>query len=391
MNKTMVLLAGIGGYGAGYLNEMLDAKEPSFILAGVADPFASGSSRFDELNKRGIKIYKTPKDFFADGGRAELTVIASPIHTHYPYIIDCFENNSSVLCEKPITGNISRLDDLIAREEKSGLFCAVGFQACFAGDTLELKKDIMAGVYGKPVSFKAIHMTRRGDKYYRRNNWAGRLTVEGETILDSPLNNGCSHDLQIMLFLLGEKMNSSAEISSVKAELWQGRQDIENFDAAALGIKTSGNVTGYFYTAHCVDTFGNGPIGEMVFEKAKILRNEKPFSGLCAYSLQDNKLIKSYSEFGKEPELKKLYDSLESTGTGVPPIVTLKTVRSHLNCVDYAAKTPVRKVPAEKLASGVNTMNENEKDPFYYIPGLKEAFLRCYAENALPSEIDFEI
>ena len=226
MKKTNVLLAGIGGYGANYLKELLEAKDPPFVFAGAADPFAETSPGYKELKERGIPVYKTPDEFFNAGGKAELTVIAAPIHTHYPYTITCFKNKSNVLCEKPITGDMSRLDDLIAREKESGLFCAVGFQACYSLDTLEIKKDILAGKFGRPLMLKSHNLTRRGDRYYSRNSWAGKLTFEGETILDSPLNNGCSHDLQLMFFLLGEKLNSSAGIEKTEIELWQGRPDI---------------------------------------------------------------------------------------------------------------------------------------------------------------------
>jgi len=387
MNKIQVFLAGIGGYGANYLREFLDAKDPPFAFAGAADPFAENSSRYAELKERGIPVYKTPDEFFSAGGKADLTVIASPIHTHYPYIISCFKNRSHVLCEKPITGDLSRLDELIAQEKESGLFCAVGFQACFAPDTLELKKDILAGMFGKPVKFKSHNLTRRGDKYYSRNNWAGKLVVEGETILDSPLNNGCSHDLQLMFFLLGNELNGSAEITSAEIELWQGRPDIENFDASALSVTAAGGVPVLYYTAHCVEVMG-GPMGEFQFEKAIIKRNENHDSGYTAYF--SNGETKTYNEpdvFKKTGVSVKFHDCLESVKTKIPPVCTLKTVRSHLKCVDFAAKSHVIKVPKEKLESGTN----EEGDKFYFIPGLSRAFYKGYEENVLPSKTGFKI
>jgi predicted dehydrogenase len=151
MDKIPVLLCGIGGYGALYLNEILDSEDDSFTLAGVADPFAASSPRLPELEKRGVPVFKGPEEYYASGGRGGLAVIASPIHTHYPYILTGFKYGSNVLCEKPITGDLARLDDLIAKEEASGLFAAVGFQLSFSRNTQLLKEDIMKGLFGKPL------------------------------------------------------------------------------------------------------------------------------------------------------------------------------------------------------------------------------------------------
>lgn len=382
MEKIKVLLAGIGGYGTRYLDEFLDRNDGSFEFSGVADPFAAASPRFEELKARRIPVYKSPAEFFAEK-RADLTVIASPIHTHYPYILTCFENKSRVLCEKPVTANLAELDELIEKEKQSGLFAAVGFQLCFSRDVLALKKDILDGLFGKLCEFKALRCPRRGTKYYRRNGWAGKLSFEGRDVLDSPLQNGCAHELLNMLFLSGNEMNKSAAVESVEAELWQGRPEIENYDAAALRLKTSGGMNVLFYTAHCIEEFSLGPLGEYRFEKAVVRWGEKPGSGFTAHF--NNGRVKSYDEMDKGNPLQKFYDALEAVRSGVPPVCTLETARPHLQCVTKVQQFPVKKIPPEKIAQG----SSEDGDIFYYIPGLSKAFLRAYEENALPSETGF--
>jgi predicted dehydrogenase len=392
MEKVKVLLAGIGGYGAGYLNEFLAdescrpelfwAADGSFELAGVADPFAAASPRIEDLKARSIPVFQSPAEFFAEK-RADLAVISSPIHTHYPYILTCFENGSNVLCEKPVTASLAELDELIAQEKKTGLFAAVGFQLCFARDVLALKRDILDGIFGRPLEFKALRFARRGTKYYRRNGWAGKLCFEGCTILDSPLQNACSHDIQIMLFLLGEDMKQSASVESVEAELWQGRPDIENYDAVALRLKTGNGTRLHFYTAHCVEESTAVPLGEYRFEKALVRWGGTPDAGLTACF--DNGTIKSYSGISQEKRFQKLYDTVEAVRSGIPPFCTLETVRSHLHCVNLVQQFPVKKVPVEKLTQ----VNADDGEAFFYVPGLRDAFARAYVMNALPSEIGF--
>ena len=153
MEKVQILLLGIGGYGAQYLHEFLDGNDTSFELAGVVDPFAASSPRFGELAVRSIPIFQSPEKFFAEQ-RADLVIISSPIHTHYPYILTSLGEKSRVLCEKPVTASLAELDELIAQEKKTGLFVAVGFQLCYSRDVHALKKDIMSGLFGKPLEFK---------------------------------------------------------------------------------------------------------------------------------------------------------------------------------------------------------------------------------------------
>ena len=389
MGKVRVLLIGIGGYGQGYLRELLSGNDPSVELAGVADPYASSSLRLDELKARNISVYKNPLDFYVEnrtGSRAaDLAIISSPIHTHYAYAISCMLYGSHVLCEKPVSGSLAELDALMAAEKKLGLFAAVGFQLCFSRDVLALKQDILDGLFGKPLEFKALFLPRRGTIYYNRNNWAGKLHYEGSTILDSPLQNACAHELLNMLFLLGNEMNRSAAMESLEAELWQGRPDIQNYDAAALRIKTETGVRVLFYTAHCVKQLFTGPMWELRFENAVIKRGPPPDMNYTA-CFNDGR-IKTYSGIDKGSPLQKLYDCADAVHTGIPPVCTMETARSHLHCVISAQQYPVQKVPPEILAMGT----DDDGDVFYYIPGLKDAFLSAYEKNALPRENGFNI
>ena len=91
---------------------------------------------------------------------------------------------------------------------------------------LALKKDILDGRFGKPVYMKALHAMRRGDKYYARNGWAGRIEVKGCAVNDSPFNNACAHQFQVMTFLLGDQMERAAELAEVQAEPYKGKVDL---------------------------------------------------------------------------------------------------------------------------------------------------------------------
>jgi predicted dehydrogenase len=356
----------------------------------VADPFAASSPRFGELKARSIPVFRTPAEFYAEK-RADLAVISSPIHTHYPYILTCFEHGSHVLCEKPVTASLTELDELIAKEKKSGLFAAVGFQLCFSRDVLALKRDILDGLFGSPVEFKVLRFPRRGTKYYRRNRWAGKLNFEGRVILDSPLQNSCAHEMHHMLFLLGDEMQRSAAVESVEAELWQGRPDIENYDAAAVRLQTGSGVKLLFYTAHCIEESTSGPLGEYRFEKALVrwgpATHSFAFSSDSDFTAHFNDgRVKSYGSKEERNDFRKLYAAAEAVRSGVPPVCTLETVRPHLQCVTMVQQFPVKKVPPKKLIQETS----EDGDTFFTVPGLAKAFFQAYEKNVLPSEIGFD-
>jgi len=384
MDRIRVLLAGVGGYGGRYLEEFLRADNTVFELVGAVDPFASSSRLYEELKNRHIPIYKTPSDFFLKK-KADLAVISSPIHTHYPYVITCLENESNVLCEKPVTASLEELDELIALEKKSSFFVAVGFQLCFSQDLIALKQDILDGLFGRPLEFKALRFLRRGTRYYKRNNWAGKLQFEGKLILDSPLQNGCSHEIEAMLFLLGSEMHQSSAVDSVEAELLQCRPDIENYDAAAVRFRSCTGTKILFYTAHCVEESTPEPLGEFRFEKALIRWNGTPNSGFTAFL--NNGGIKNYNSDDRDKDnvYQKLHETARAIRNGIPPVCTLETVRPHTQCVTLVQQFPIAKVPPEKITQSVT----EDDGVFFYVPNLMETFFQAYEKNSLPSEIGF--
>ena len=385
MKKIQVLQIGAGGYGARYLDELLKSKtginDCSYELAGVADPFAASSRHFDELKVCSVPIYNSPDEFYYEK-RADLAVIVSPIHTHAEYIRTCLKNGSNVLSEKPVTGSLEEHDRLIELERESCLFVAVGFQDCFSPDVLALKQDILGGLLGSPLYFKLLRLNGRGTKYYNRNVWAGKISLQVEKIFDSPLQNAHAHDLQNMFFLLGDEMDSSVKLESAEAKLWQGNPYIENYNAVAVRFITSRGVDVFFYTAHCTDEDMPAPLAEYHFDKAVVKWQDW---GITAHF--NDGTIKRYSE-GRVNSLQSFYSALEAVITGSTPACTLKTARSHTHSVNLVQEFPIIKIPRENL---IESDAERSKaispgGTYFTIPGLGEALIRSYEEKTLPSE-----
>lgn len=378
MDKVSVLLIGIGGYGENYLKEFLQKDIPNAYLKGIADPFASKSTYYDEILNRGIPIYASPEDFYAKSC-ADLVVISSPIHTHCDYITTALKHESSVLTEKPVVISTAKLQSLIELEKTSKGFVAVGYQQCYARDVLTLKQDILDGVFGKPIRMRSLRIMRRGDKYYSRSAWAGKLSFHGEYVFDSPLANACAHQVQNMLFLTGTAMDDASDISDVQGVLYKGRPDIENFDACALRITLTSGVPTYYYTAHAADAKKIGPIGTYEFEKGSIEED----TGTFIAKMKDGS-IRDYSKIDKGLPMQKLYDAIEAVLSGIRPHCTLSASIPHVKIVIMTEKLPVylRYDAVRRII---------EDDAYYAIPGLEDLYLDCYRNWKLPETNNNEI
>ena len=148
MAKVKVMLAGIGGYGTGYLARMIEKYDAGEIeVAGLVDPYPQSCRHLAAVEARGFKIYASIDEFYAEN-TCDLAVISTPIQFHTTQILTALSKGSHVLCEKPMTGDPADVEKLIKAREESGKFIMIGYQWSHAKAILAMKADVMAGVYG---------------------------------------------------------------------------------------------------------------------------------------------------------------------------------------------------------------------------------------------------
>jgi predicted dehydrogenase len=188
--EVSLILAGIGGYGHFYLRHLLeDAEQAGIRFLAAADPRPAGSPFLDQLQDRGVEIFPDLASCLAVH-RADLVVIAAPIHFHAELTALSLAHGAHVLCEKPLCATVAEATAMAQAEAQAGRFVAVGYQWSFSEAIQALKRDIQAGVLGQPRRFKTCVLWPRGAAYYARNNWAGRIrSQDGRWVLDSPASN----------------------------------------------------------------------------------------------------------------------------------------------------------------------------------------------------------
>lgn len=383
MKKVKVLLVGIGGYGANYIKELTEKNVTSAVIEGICEVMPDVEKIYPVIKEESIPVYKAPEEFYKEH-QADLAIISTPIHLHYNQIITCLKHGSNVLTEKPVCTTVEGAEELIALEKETGHFIAVGYQLNYSGDVLALKRDILDGKYGRPIYMKALHAMSRGENYYNRNNWAGRIEVHGCAVNDSPFNNACAHQFQNMTFLLGTDMDRAADISAVEAELYRANNQVENFDTAAVCARTAGQVPVYYYTTHDLEDKKLGPVCEYKFENAVIYYGKDYGNGpVMDYVVEMNDgSTFSYGTVAKGERLQKLYDTLDCVQNGGHPVCTVQCGIPHLEVVSELAKMPVRQIGEENLEHV-----EVDGDRFCRIRNLKKIFLTCYENQEMPSKV----
>lgn len=264
-----IVLAGSSGYGGVYLRFLWDhCQDYEIEIAGVVDPYVEKSPLYPTLQEKNIPLFKSMEDFY-QSQKADLAIIASPIQFHAPQTEIALMNGSNVLCEKPVCAGIEDIEYMAGFKEKYKGFVEVGYQWSHAKAILDLKKDILAGVFGKAEYFKTLVSWPRTHTYFNRNNWAGKIkTQQGHIILDSVANNATAHYLHNMFFLSGKTM-SEAVLPEIQDCVLGVANDIENFDTITVQSKTEDDTLIYFAAAHPVSV-NKGPIFELKFEKARV-------------------------------------------------------------------------------------------------------------------------
>ena len=385
-----VVLVGVGGMGAVYVRELLENKDGGlFHIAGAVDPQPNRCRQYVEMRAMGVPCFVSLTDFYRNR-KADLAIVSSPIQLHMPQTSFALAKGSHVLCEKPAAGTIQEVRTAIETEKASARWVAVGYQWSFSPVVQALKDDIRSGLFGAAKRFRCLYLWPRDEGYYTRNDWAGkRRDAEGAWVLDSPVQNAMAHDLHNMFYVLGKEKETSARPAEVEAELYRANA-IENFDTAAVRVRTEEGVEILFLVSHASDE-DRGPVVRYEFEKA-VVRCDNRTSGLWAEFPDGTR--KDYGVPDAEP-MNKLWQSIAGARDGgARPLCGLEAASSQTLCMNgiQDSMPDVHDFPAElvRTVEGPGARRLAVETPGarrLVVEGLDEALAGCYESGRLPSEI----
>jgi predicted dehydrogenase len=254
MGKVGFAVVGVRNFAQNHIEYITQLEQEGLaeLRAVVVRDQESSSDTVRSLAARGVTLFSS-YDQLLQAGKGFVDIITLPvaIHTHYQLAKDGLEAGYNLVLEKPPVPTVQQLDELIKVEQESGRFVTVGFQMIHSRSLRRLKSIILEGRLGQLTAITCRGYWPRTDGYYRRNNWAGKLIVDGSLVLDGPMHNALAHYLNNMLYIAGPNMDSSAELRFVRAELYRARPFIESDDTSCLEAETTSGVKIYFYVTHC--------------------------------------------------------------------------------------------------------------------------------------------
>lgn len=368
-----ILLVGAGGYATSYVTSLLKNTDTDVIWEGIVEPYFSSCAKKNEIESAGIPVYHTMEGFYSEH-QAELAIICTPPFLHCEHCICALSHGSYVLCEKPVAPTVKDAITMLEAEKKYGKWIAIGYQWSFSRPIQSLKSDILSGVLGSPVGFKTVISWPRDIAYYERGTgWAGKIAKDGIMILDSIASNACAHYLHNMFFLLGDSMDTSAEVSDLKATCFRAN-NIENFDTCSIQMKAK-SVPLYFIASHAAKKRKN-PEFVYKFENATVEFSQDEIADIKA-NFRDG-TVKHYGELFKK-DFKKLWDCVEAIRNGTTPICTVKTALPHVKLIESMYhEIPINDFPKNLLCF------DKEKQRIF-VNDLNERMYMAYNSEALLS------
>lgn len=375
MRKVKAGIIGIGGYAQISLDNIFEAADggrDDFEIVAFVDPYPAASKHYDRLKAMEIPYFSDIDEMYNAGITPDVCLISTPIQFHKQQILTCLAKGTSVVCEKPMTGNAGDIEILAKAEKESRGFVEIGYQWSYSDAIQMLKSDIMNGVYGKAVNMKTIVKWPRDKQYFKRSTgWAGKVFASnGEKILDSVANNATAHYIHNILYVLGEGVDASMKATDIKANLIRVN-DIETFDTAIVKFRLKCGGDGLYVVSHSTESTVN-PRFLYTFEKGTVTFSEE--QGVIIGKTDDGKEI-NYGDPFKAPT-KKFFDAVDC----------IKAGKSNVLCGISGASAQVKFIA--DLHAGNTIYNAkpgavNSDGERLYIPGLDALLDECYANDRI--------
>jgi hypothetical protein len=211
-----VALIGMHGHGRVHLDGLLDrARAGRLVLCGVADVREPVGPDADLVAGR---VFDTDAVRLLERVRPDITVVASPAHTHRDLAERAMWLGAHVLLEKPPVTSLADHDRLLAVAEQTRRHCQVGFQAFGSAVVREVLRRGRSGEFGAVRRVSVVGCWRRGADYYARSHWAGRRTVDGVVVADGALTNPFAHGVALALRLAAPRADASVRVHAEEHE-----------------------------------------------------------------------------------------------------------------------------------------------------------------------------
>ena len=384
MKKVRIVLSGASGYGSYYLQLLEEQVDQSrFQLVGIVDPFVKEISS-EWAKQQHIPLYASLENFY-QADSADLAILACPIQFHKDQALLAMQNGSHVLCEKPLTVKVSDALEMQSAAEKYGKYLAVGFQWSYCTPILTLKRDMLAGKFGKPMMLKTLISWQRFDNYYQSSFWKGRIhDANGFLIQDSVATNATAHYLHNLFFMMGDSLSSAAMPEVVQFSTWRAK-DIESFDTCFAKGRFASGAQFLYIATHSGDR-GIEPIFQYEFENAVAVLKKVDDIPQITVQYRDGRTVDYGTPQSDHSNSEKITAMLDAIQDDNPSAVTCPVSASlpHLAvCNGFFQERAIETLPQERTFRTKNPAGS-------FMHGLADECFDCYNQGLLPSEVSLE-
>ncbi|WP_010274650.1 Gfo/Idh/MocA family protein [Paenibacillus senegalensis] len=252
MRTYRAALIGIGGFGEHHVKIIEElVREGSFKLTAFTEirPEAFPAT-VSLLTRIGAVPYTDYEHMLAEQKDTDFVIIATPISTHKTIATRVMSMGYHVIVEKPPAVTIQDIDEMIQVQKQTGKKCQVNFQNTSLRSFRQMLSLLEQGAIGEVTQITGVGRWRRTKAYYARTPWAGKLTYNGQYVLDGTFTNPLAHLLNNCLQAAGAISPELMIPQSVQAELYHVN-DIEGDDVSCIRAEMPGQLKVNFYAMLC--------------------------------------------------------------------------------------------------------------------------------------------
>ncbi len=222
------LIAGLGSIGRRHLRMLRELGQEDIVL------YRTHQSTLDDEGLAGIPVETDLRDALNLG--LDAVIVANPTSLHLDVAIPAAEAGCHILLEKPISDDLSRVDELRRVAQKSGSRILVGFQFRYHPTLNKARELIQESALGKILSFHS-HWGEYLPNWHPwedyRKSYAARADLGGGVIAT------LTHPIDYIRYLLGDIEEIKAFSGRVSPLELSGVEDV-----GEIGIKLKSGAIG---------------------------------------------------------------------------------------------------------------------------------------------------
>jgi UDP-N-acetyl-2-amino-2-deoxyglucuronate dehydrogenase len=244
VSKLKFAIIGCGRISYKHVEALINNKEEAELIAVcdlIEEKAVDRKKQYETTIKDvNIKVYTDYIEMLKNED-IDVVTIATESGYHGKHAIDCLNNNTHALIEKPMALSIKDADHVIALAKEKGKKVCISHQNRFNPPIQKLRRAIEEGRFGKIINGTARILWTRDDNYYKQAPWRGTKELDGGTLM-----NQCIHNIDLLQWMMG------SEIERIHSERGTFLRDIQMEDFGAILIRFKNGAIGIVEGSACV-------------------------------------------------------------------------------------------------------------------------------------------